>query len=220
MQKMTSSEIRYIFETLFNTYGPQGWWPAYTHFEIAVGAILVQNTMWRNVKISIKNLEKLGLLEPYRMYVASKEKLANAIRPSGFPRLKAERLRNFLHFFSKFSFDFEEMEKLDTQTLRKALLEVNGIGKETADSLLLYIFNRPVLILDTYTKRFFSRLFSQEAMKSFEEKRVVNTFKDAGELGEFHALIVQHSKAHCRAKPACKGCPLRNVCEIGSEHYE
>ncbi len=220
MQKITSSEVRYVFETLFNTYGPQGWWPAFTPFEVAVGAILVQNTMWRNVKISIKNLEKLGLLEPYRMYVASNEEIAKAIKPSGFPRLKAERLRNFLQFFNEFSFDFKELEKLDTQSLRKALLKVNGIGKETADSLLLYIFKRPVLILDTYTKRFFSRLFSQSAFKSFKEETIVKTFKDAEELGEFHALIVQHSKAHCRSKPLCEGCPLRSVCEIGSEYRD
>ncbi|WP_456400028.1 endonuclease [Mesoaciditoga sp.] len=220
MQKMTSSEIQYIFETLFDAYGPQGWWPAYTPFEVAVGAILVQNTMWRNVKISIKNLEKIGLLEPYRMYVTSNEKLAAAIKPSGFPRLKAERLRNFLHFFSEFSFDFEQMNKYDTETLRKLLLKVNGIGKETADSLLLYIFNRPVFILDAYTKRFFSRLFSQEAMKMFEKEKVVNALKDAKEMGEFHALIVQHSKAHCRSKPMCSGCPLRKVCEFGSEFHE
>ncbi len=220
MQKMTSSEIRYIFETLFNTYGPQGWWPAFTPFEIAVGAILVQNTMWRNVKVSIKNLEKLGLLEPYRMYVASSEKIANAIKPSGFPRLKAERLRNFLRFFSDFSFDFEEMKKLDTKTLRKALLSVNGIGKETADSLLLYIFKRKVFVLDTYTKRFFYRLFSRDVFKSTDEKEVLNAFKDAEELGEFHALVVQHSKAHCRSKPICRGCPLEKLCEFGSDSHE
>ncbi len=217
MEKLDSNEIRFIFETLFNAYGPQGWWPAYTPFETAVGAILVQNTMWRNVRVSLKNLEKLGLLEPYRMYIASGRKIASAIKPSGFPRLKANRLKNFLHFLSAFSFDFQELEKMSTSKLRKSLLKVNGIGNETADSFLLYIFKRPVFIIDAYTKRLFERLSSASASKILTAEKV-RAFKDADEMGEFHALIVQHSKAHCRARPICEGCPLKDICKFGSEN--
>ncbi len=217
MQKIDDQRIRYIFRMLLDTYGAQGWWPAFTSFEIAVGAILVQNTMWRNVKVSIKNLERSGLLEPYRMYIASPQKIATAIKPSGFPRLKTDRLRNFLKFFEKFSFDFEEMKKLDTYSLRKSLLSVNGIGKETADSLLLYIFGRPVLIVDAYTERFFYRLgYSFSLSKESEKLNFVQTLGSKPDvLGEFHALIVQHSKAHCKAKPLCGKCPLSDICEFG-----
>ncbi len=218
MKRLGPSEVRFVFESLLNVYGPQGWWPAYSKFEIAVGAILVQNTMWRNVRISLKNLEKSGLLEPYRMYIASPSKLAMAIKPSGFPRLKADRLKNFLHFFSAFSFDFRELEKMDTSELRKALLSVNGIGAETADSLLLYIFKRPIFIIDAYTKRFFLRLSSLKASEVLSEEKNIMAFKNSEELGEFHALIVQHSKSHCRKRPVCKGCPLKDVCEFGSEN--
>ncbi len=215
-------ELRHIFRILLDAYGPQHWWPANTRFEIAIGAILVQNTMWRNVKISIKNLEKAGLLEPYRMYIASSEKIVGAIKTSGFPRLKTDRLRNFLKFFENFSFDFDEMNKLETNLLRKSLLSVKGIGKETADSLLLYIFNRPTLIIDAYTKRFFSRLgYSPSFLKEKGKSQIIKAFKnDPDVLGEFHALVVQHSKAYCRAKPFCDKCPLSSICKLGSEYDE
>ncbi len=222
MQKVDIQKIRYVFRMLLDTYGSQEWWPAFTSFEIAVGAILVQNTMWRNVEVSIKNLEKLGLLEPYRMYIASPQKIAAAIKPSGFPRLKTDRLRNFLKFFERFSFDFKKMKELDTFSLRKSLLSVNGIGRETADSLLLYIFNRPVLIVDAYTKRFFSRLGYPSSLLKETEK--VNFVKALGSkpdiLGEFHALIVQHSKAYCKTKPLCRKCPLSDICKFGGTSHE
>lgn len=222
MREINVQELRHIFRILLDTYGPQHWWPASTRFEIAIGAILVQNTMWRNVKISIKNLEKAGLLEPYRMYVASSEKIANAIKTSGFPRLKTDRLRNFLKFFEKFSFDFDEMNKLETDLLRKSLLSVNGIGKETADSLLLYIFNRPTLIVDAYTRRFFLRLgYSPLPFKEKGKIQLMNALKnDPSELGEFHALVVQHSKAYCRTKPLCDKCPLSSICKFGGAYDE
>ncbi len=222
MQKVDARRIKYIFEMLFDTYGSQNWWPAFTPFEISVGAILVQNTMWRNVKVSINSLEKLGLLEPYRMYIASPQKVATAIKPSGFPRLKTDRLKNFLKFFEQFSFDFKEMEKIDTPSLRKLLLSVNGIGKETADSLLLYIFNRPILIVDAYTKRFFSRLgYPPSLLKEDKKMDFANALENKSDiLSEFHALIVQHSKAYCKAKPICEKCPLSDICEFGGRDHE
>ncbi|MGC8545812.1 MAG: endonuclease III domain-containing protein [Athalassotoga sp.] len=201
-----------IFEKLYDNYGPQGWWPANSRFEISVGAILTQNTMWRNVVVSIKNLENAGLMEPYRMYIASSEKLANLIRPSGFPKLKAGRLKNFLSFFSEFSFDFEILDRFDTKTLSELLLKVNGIGEETANSMLLYIFERPVFISDAYSKRLFLRIGIKE---NFE---ITNVMKDSKTLGEFHALIVQHSKVYCRSKPICQNCPLLGICEYGEKY--
>ncbi len=201
-----------VFEKLYENYGPQGWWPADSKFEIAIGAILTQNTMWRNVVVSIKNLENAGLMEPYRMYIASSEKLATLIRPSGFPKLKAERLKNFLSFFSKFSFDFEELERFETKVLSELLLKVNGIGEETANSMLLYIFKRPVFISDAYSKRLFSRIGIKESVE------VESISKDPKMLGEFHALVVQHSKVYCRSKPICQNCPLVAFCEYGERH--
>ncbi len=205
-------ETKEVYRRLLDVYGSQHWWPANTKFEIAIGAILTQNTMWRNVEVSIKNLENAGLLEPYRMYIAAPEKLASLVKPSGFPRLKADRLKNFLSFFSQFSFDFDKLSIFDTDTIYKKFMNVNGIGKETANSILLYIFERPVIIIDAYTKRFFSRLaIPAERYASIPEE--MN--KNSKDLGEFHALIVQHSKAYCRAKPACENCPLSDLCKYG-----
>ncbi len=220
MREPEIEELKHVFRILLDTYGPQHWWPASTRFEIAIGAILVQNTMWRNVRVSIKNLEKLGLLEPYRMYVASSEKIANAIKTSGFPRLKTDRLRNFLRFFERFSFNFDELGKLETDLLLRSLLSVNGIGRETADSLLLYIFKRPTLIVDAYTKRLFFRLgYSSSTFKEKAKSKLVEMFEnDPDKLGEFHALIVQHSKAYCRTKPLCDKCPLSSMCELGGSY--
>ncbi len=201
-----------VFERLYENYGPQGWWPANSKFEISVGAILTQNTMWRNVVVSIKSLENAGLMEPYRMYIASSEKLARLIRPSGFPKLKAGRLKNFLSFFSEFSFDFEGLDRFDTEVLSELLLKVNGIGKETANSMLLYIFERPVFISDAYSRRLFSRIGIRENVE------VEHIIKDPKMLGEFHALLVQHSKVYCRSKPICQKCPLLSVCEYGAKY--
>ncbi len=204
-------DYKEIFERLYNNYGPQNWWPADTKFEIAVGAILTQNTMWRNVVLSIKNLENAGLLEPYRMYITPIEKLSYLIKPSGFPKLKAMRLKNFLAFFSNFSFDFDKLEKFETRDLYGMLLTVNGIGHETASSILLYIFNRPIFVYDAYFKRIVSRL-------GIDSTEIEKSFNDAKVLGEFHALIVQHSKMHCRSKPICRMCPLIDICEYGEQN--
>lgn len=204
-------DYKIAFQKLYDNYGPQGWWPANSKFEISVGAILTQNTMWRNVVVSIKNLENAGLMEPYRMYIASSEKIAQLIRPSGFPKLKAERLKHFLSFFSEFSFDFEVLDRLDTKTLSELLLKVNGIGEETANSMLLYIFERPVFISDAYSKRLFLRL-------GIKDSKIENIARDPKILGEFHALIVQHSKVYCRSKPICQNCPLLGICEYGEKH--
>lgn len=204
-----------IFKRLSDRYGSQNWWPADSKFEIAVGAILTQNTMWRNVILSIKNLENAGLLEPYRMYIAPSEKLALLIKPSGFPRLKTNRLKNFLSFFAEFSFDFDKLDAFDTEKLLKMLLSVNGIGRETADSMLLYIFNRPVFIVDAYTKRLFSRI-------GLSKERYTPLLKDMSSdsktLGDFHALIVQHCKIYCRARPVCQNCTLIDLCEYGGKN--
>lgn len=200
-----------VFKKLYDNYGSLNWWPANTEFEIAVGAILTQNTMWRNVVVSIKNLENAGLLEPYRMFVAPPGKLANLIKPSGFPKLKVERLKNFLSFFYEFSFDFEILDQFDTQTLHSLLLKVNGIGEETADSMLLYIFKRPVFISDAYSRRLFSRIVVNDESE-------ISKIKSTKMLGDFHALIVQHSKVYCKSKPLCQNCPMLNICEYGGSH--
>lgn len=204
-------DYREVFERLYNNYGEQHWWPADSKFEISVGAILTQNTMWRNVVLSIKNLENAGLLEPYRMYIASNEKIAHLIKPSGFPKLKTIRLKHFLSFFFEFSFDFEMLERFDTKMLYDMLMGVNGIGQETANSMLLYIFERPVFVYDAYFNRLSSRL-------NIGPTQIEKVFHDSKVLGEFHALVVQHSKVHCRNKPICHMCPLMDICEYGEQN--
>ncbi len=216
-----SADVKTIFSRLFDLYGPQKWWADSTPFEIAVGTILVQNTVWRNVLVSLKNLENEGLLEPHRMYVAPSNKMASIVKPSGFPRLKTDRIKNFLLFLQQFSFDFKKIGILETNELRGKLLEVNGIGRETADSILLYLFERPVLVVSSYTKRFFSRFGYRNSFDDDERLKFVRSFEeDPKILGEFHALVVQHSKALCRARPLCDECPLSDICYYGSDQVE
>ncbi len=203
-----TSTIRTLFRELFKFYGPQGWWPARTPFEMMVGAILTQNTAWRNVERAVENIRKCltpeGILEC--------QDLEERIRPAGFYRQKAERLRRLSSFLLEHP--FEVLSKLSTDKLREMLLSIKGIGKETADSILLYAFGRAVFVVDKYTYRLFTRVgiwtgpFDYEAIRELVEEEI----RKVEELKEFHALIVEHSKRFCKKQPLCRSCPLRGLC--------
>jgi endonuclease-3 related protein len=209
-------KLNNIFEILYNTFGPQHWWPGDSPFEVAVGAILTQNTNWSNVKKAIENLKKYKLLEPYKIYKIGHKKLSELIKSSGYYTIKAKRLKSFIDFLIKeYNGKIESMNNEDTLLLRKKLLSINGIGKETADSILLYAINKPIFVIDTYTKRILSRHGISTDKDSYDYYQ--NLFhkslkKDVKLFNEYHALIVKVGKTFCKSKrPLCDQCPLKGI---------
>ncbi|MDD3374556.1 MAG: endonuclease III domain-containing protein [Candidatus Omnitrophica bacterium] len=216
---ITKVAIRKIYQKLFSIFGPQKWWPAKTRLEVIIGAILVQNTNWSNAEKAIDNLRKRQLLSVEKLKSISVQKLALVIKPAGYFRVKAKRLKNFIYFlFKEFDGSLNKMAKEKSQLLRQRLLSVNGIGPETADSIILYAFNKPVFVVDAYTKRIFSRhqfvkstVDYQTLQNLFLESLAVNTTM----FNEYHALIVYLGKTFCKPKkPLCSLCPLRDFLHV------
>lgn len=179
-----------------------------------VGAVLVQNTAWRNVEPAIAALEVQGLLEPDALVASSLQGIEQQIRPSGTFRVKARRLMALATFVVE-NGGLDSLARRTTEELRAELLGVHGIGEETADAILCYAFDRACFVLDAYTRRICKRLglFTGETGDSEIRDYFRRTLLDDHEVyGECHALIVAHAKAHCRARPACTGCPLGDVC--------
>lgn len=206
--------IAEVYRALSRAYGPQDWWPAEDAFEMMVGAILIQHTAWRNAEKALDNLRRAGLLEPQRLLRISGPRLAALIRPAGMPRVKTKRLGNFLRWYQKQG-GFEDLQRRATPDLRSELLAVNGIGRETADDVLVYAFRRPVFVVDAYARRIFRRFGLISGAEGYEQirKRVEGAMPDdPHRLGEFHALLVAHAKASCRSRPLCDGCCLRRRC--------
>ena len=202
-----------IYNSLYNYFGPLNWWPGDTPFEIMVGAILTQNTSWSNVEKAINNLKKENLLEPRKLYHVNQEELAQLIKPSGYYNIKARRLKNFVNIFvNDFEGSAEKMFSGDGRELRKKLLNVNGIGPETADSILLYAGKKPFFVVDAYTKRIFSRhkLISKDfTYYQIQEFFNQNLDQDVKLFNEFHAQVVMLGKNICTSKnPNCAECPI------------
>jgi endonuclease-3 related protein len=204
-----------IYSRLYERYGPQDWWPGETPFEIIVGAILTQNTNWKNVEKAIVNLKNAGGLTPEKLYGLPIDELAELIRPAGYYNIKAQRLKHFLDWlFEKYDGDLESLEPLALSTLREQLLAIKGIGPETADSICLYGFGKPIFVVDTYTARIFGRHGMIEAPSGYEQIQEMFHSEleyNAALFNEFHALIVQVGKEYCKPKPACDGCPLETL---------
>lgn len=201
-----------IYQILYNHFGPQNWWPGESEIEIMIGAILTQNTNWQNVEKAIKNLKEETNLDPIIINKLPLKKLAKIIRPSGFYNIKAKRLKEFIKFFLKeYNGNVKEMEKEDENILREKLLKVKGIGKETADSILLYALNKPVFVIDNYTKRIFIRhkLFFGKSYDEWQEYFTKNLPKDTKIYNEYHALLVKLAKTYCLKNPICESCPLK-----------
>ncbi len=211
MTKFQSELIR-IYELLLARYGPRHWWPAETPFEVCVGAILTQNTNWGNVEKAIANLKREGLLSALALRDVAVDRLAETIRPAGYFNVKSVRLKGFISWlFDRFEGSVERMAGEDWPRLRKELLTVKGIGPETADSILLYACGKPTFVVDAYTKRLLTGLGLITGKEGYEEVRALfmnNLPADVALFNEYHALIVQHAKEHCRKKPLCPGCPL------------
>ena len=209
---LLGQKLMEIFNLLYDAFGPRHWWPGDSPFEVIVGAILTQNTTWKNVEKAINNLKRANLLEPKALYRLPFEILVELIHPVGFFNIKAKRLKAFLNFlFEEFQGNLEEMFSLEMEGLRKKLLSIPGIGPETADSILLYAGGKPSFVVDAYTRRILSRhgLIHEEA--SYEEIRELfmdHLPSDVGLFNEYHALLVELGKRFCKTKPHCKGCPL------------
>jgi endonuclease III related protein len=202
------------FDALFRAQGEQHWWPGRTPFEIIVGAVLVQNTSWVNAARAIANLRKAKLLTPSAIESVPQPKLARLIRSSGYFRQKARKLKAFVAFLRKgHRGSLAAMFRTPTATLRQQLLAVHGIGPETADSILLYAGNRPVFVVDAYTRRILQRHGLAAGKESYEEiRRLVEKSlpNDPQLFNEFHALIVHTGKNFCRSRaPLCSQCALR-----------
>ena len=203
-----------IYRKLFSFFGTQHWWPGDSAFEVMVGAILTQNTNWLNVEKAIKNLKQNKVLKPQKLYDLSKKKLAKLIKPAGYYNIKADRLKSFLDFFLKsYNGNLKKISQENTQVLRKRLLSVKGIGPETADSILLYALDKPVFVIDAYTKRILSRhhLIEREATYDETQNLFMRELKgDVQLFNEYHALLVRVGKEFClKNKPRCEICPLK-----------
>lgn len=213
MQKISD-----LYNILLRHYGPQGWWPGDTPLEVAVGAILTQNTNWQNVALAIKRLKEAGLLTARALQDLPEAELAEYIRPAGYYNIKARRLKNFLDFlFGSYRGDMAAMAAAPLELLRPELLMVKGIGPETADSILLYGLEKPTFVVDAYTFRILSRHGLASDPCSYEELQAFFMEvlpQDTALYQEYHALLVQTGKACCRPRPRCPTCPLAGFDQI------
>jgi len=202
-----------LYETLERFFGDLHWWPGETPFEVAVGAILTQNTNWANVEKAIGQLKAQGVLEPRALYGLDDETLADLIRPAGYFRIKTKRLKAFLEVLCG---DLGG----EIQQARQRLLAISGIGEETADSMLLYAGGRPVFVVDAYTRRILARHGIIDGKLPYGEiQRLFMTQvpRDAGLYNQYHAMIVETGKRYCRTEARCGECPLRRIARPGRE---
>lgn len=211
--KGTGEVLEEYYGTMFDAFGPQHWWPGRTRFEMIVGAILTQNTAWTNVEKAIARLRKERLLTPERLHAIEAGELAAHIKSAGYFNIKAKRLKSFTtHLFSNGG-SLDKFLGKDAGALRAELLGINGIGPETADSIVLYAGGKPEFVVDAYTKRIFSRHGLVHENAGYEEVKSLfmdNLGHDPALFNEYHALIVKTGKDYCKAqKPLCGECPLK-----------
>lgn len=212
-----------IFQLLRNESGAQNWWPGETPFEVMVGAILAQQTSWKNVEKAINNLKKEGALSPSSLNKIPLERIKQLIKPAGFYNIKTERLKALTEYFIKqYNGSISQMQKNTVAKLRKELLSIKGIGKETADSILLYALDKKIFVVDAYTIRILHRtgiLNSADydkLRKIFEinlKKCKINGYSTIDVFKEMHALIVELGKRYCKKIPICTECPLNKICK-------
>jgi len=203
-----------IYDTLYSAFGPQGWWPGRTPLEVSVGAILTQNTNWTNVARAIRALKQARCLSFTALKAVREKKLARLIRPAGYYNMKARRLKHFIRYMEKgYGGSFRRMGARPLGNLREELLGVNGIGRETADSILLYALHKPIFVVDAYTKRMLSRhrIAGRDADYAHMQEIFMSHLPGRASLfNEYHALIVRLGKDYCKkTKPRCGLCPLK-----------
>lgn len=205
-------ELLLIYHRLLTFFGEQGWWPAETPFEVMVGAILTQNTAWRNVEHAIENLKKAEVLTPEGLRRITERRLARLIRPAGYYNVKARRLKALIAFLTgEYGGDLRKMFREPCAPLREKILMVKGVGPETADSILLYAGGKPIFVIDAYTKRVLSRhgmITDGASYGAIQNLFMQSLPADVVLYKEYHALFVRLAKSFCKTKPLCAGCPL------------
>lgn len=217
-----------VYTTLYAHFGPQHWWPGDSPFEVMVGAVLTQNTAWTNVEKAITNLRANNALWPEAIVQLPHETLAALIRPAGYFNVKSKRLKNYCQWYLEQG-EKASLDKWTDHDLRQGLLSVNGVGPETADDMLLYAFDRPVFVIDAYTRRLFSRLglvvgdegyetlrhlFEQTLTEQTPAELIDDRDAQTKLFNEYHALIVIHAKDYCRKRPQCENCCLVSCCRL------
>lgn len=227
-----------LYTILFEAFGPQEWWPMdHTHhtqnktdprFEVMIGAILTQNTAWNNVEKAIQQLKKHDLLHIQGLIHANIDTIKQSIRSSGYYNQKAKRLHHIAqHLQVKYNGNLDRFFAQSTSALRNELLSLHGIGPETADSIMLYAAEKPVFVVDAYTKRLCKRLplpvnaESYQAIQHYFETHLKKTYAPQEIVqvyNEFHALIVNVGKHYCKPNPLCMQCPLLPFCEFGTKN--
>lgn len=215
-----SRQLYSVYRRLLHQHGAQNWWPGDTPFEIMVGAVLTQNTAWSNVEMAILNLRQAGALEPEVINRMPGRRLATLLKPSGYFNIKARRLQNFCRWYLDQG-AWDALREWPTPDLRQGLLSVNGVGPETADDILLYAFERPVFVIDAYTRRLFGRLALLDVERSYDDARgffEAALDSDVALFNEYHALIVVHGKDICRPRPRCGDCRLQSGCPTATAH--
>jgi endonuclease-3 related protein len=211
-----STKLMEAYERMLAKLGPQHWWPGDSPFEIMVGAVLVQNTAWRNVERAIENLRNAGVMDPHALYKIPPSELAELIRPAGYFQLKTKRLRNLLRFvIEQYDGSLEAMFGTSLASLRDQLLTINGIGPETADAILLYAGGMPTFVVDTYAHRILARhgwIDYDAAYDDIKDHFESTLPEDAVLYNEYHALLVRVGKEYCkRTSPICEACPLAEM---------
>lgn len=214
-------ELLTIYDTLLQFFGEQGWWPAETPFEVMVGAVLTQNTAWRNVERAIENLKEAGVLTPQGLIGLNETKLAGLIRPAGYYNVKARRLKHLMNFLDEeYGGDLERMFTEPLSSLRGKLLAVKGIGPETADSILLYAGGKPIFVVDAYTRRVLFRhgmITKGASYGDIQDLFMRGLPLDVALYKEYHALFVRLAKTFCKTNPLCAECPVEDGWPISNE---
>jgi endonuclease-3 related protein len=204
-----------IYQRLFAQYGPQHWWPAKEPFEVIIGAILTQSAAWTNVEKAIKNLKQAGALTPGAIRQMPQEKLAALIHSCGYYNVKARKLKAFAGWLGeKYKDDLDRLFSQDISELRRQLLDIYGIGEETADSIILYAGNKAVFVIDAYTRRITSRLGivpKRNSYSALQRLIAANLPADVRLFNEYHALLVKLAKEVCRTQPLCRQCCLNTA---------
>lgn len=206
-----------IYRSLRAAHGHQDWWPGETPFEVVVGAVLTQNTAWRNVEKALENLRRAHVLAPKPLLATRTAKLQRLLVPAGYFRIKEKRLRAVVRWWAKHRGDVRRLRRMDLASLRAELLAVHGVGPETADSILLYAIGHPSFVVDAYTRRIFRRLGIVPGRWTYEETRAffeTNLPADVALWNDFHAQIVRLGSGRCQPKPRCDGCPLADDCRV------
>ncbi len=208
-------KLQKIYHRLEAAYGDLNWWPADSPFEVAIGAILTQNTNWQNVEKAIANLRAAGALSLHTLAALDPEQLQQLIRPSGYFRQKSERLQLLCRHLLAQHGSIETLLRQPLPAAREELLQLKGIGPETADSILLYAGEHPSFVVDAYTRRIFARLGLLSGTESYAQIRELfmhNLPNQSQLFNQYHALIVAHAKRHCLKHPRCQDCPLAQDC--------